>query len=359
MRDPLVQVSRLRPPQHLVRRRALPRRAPQGARPRSSASATLAKPGIVYTATRRDDRGARRRSSPTPASTRVPPTTAGMNAAAPRGRPGVASWPTRWRSSSPPRRSGWASTSRTSASSSTTPSPTRSTPTGRRSAAPGATASRPTAMLLYRPRTSACGSFFAGVGAGRRATSWSGWRPSSDAAGGPGAARTQLKEVTDLSESKLTTAIGRLEDVGAVEVRPDGQIEATGDQPPDEAAEAAAEVQADARVLRPLAPRDGARLRRAARHAAGASSCCPTSARRPTAPCGQLRRLRRRARRTPARASSPSRSARASSIPSGATATVQRYEDDKVVVLFDQVGYKALALEAISENDLLRPAPAS
>ncbi len=37
-------------------------------------------------------------------------------------------------------------------------------------------------------------------------------------------------------------------------------------------------------------------------------------------------------------------------------ATVQRYEEDKLVVLFDEVGYKSLALEAVTENDLLTPA---
>ena len=35
--------------------------------------------------------------------------------------------------------------------------------------------------------------------------------------------------------------------------------------------------------------------------------------------------------------------------------TVQRYEDQKVVVLFDSVGYKALFLDAVEDNDLLQP----
>jgi ATP-dependent DNA helicase RecQ len=35
---------------------------------------------------------------------------------------------------------------------------------------------------------------------------------------------------------------------------------------------------------------------------------------------------------------------------------VQRYDDDAVVVLFDEVGYKSLALEVIRERDLLEPA---
>ena len=39
--------------------------------------------------------------------------------------------------------------------------------------------------------------------------------------------------------------------------------------------------------------------------------------------------------------------------PKWGEATVQRYEDDKVVVLFDTVGYKALRLDAVAENGLL------
>jgi ATP-dependent DNA helicase RecQ len=34
---------------------------------------------------------------------------------------------------------------------------------------------------------------------------------------------------------------------------------------------------------------------------------------------------------------------------------VMRVEDDRLVVLFDEVGYKTLALAAVTENDLLRP----
>ncbi len=33
-----------------------------------------------------------------------------------------------------------------------------------------------------------------------------------------------------------------------------------------------------------------------------------------------------------------------------------RYEEDKIVVLFDQVGYRTLSLELVTEATLLRPA---
>ena len=32
---------------------------------------------------------------------------------------------------------------------------------------------------------------------------------------------------------------------------------------------------------------------------------------------------------------------------------VMRHEDDRIVVLFEQVGYKTLALKAVLDNDLL------
>jgi ATP-dependent DNA helicase RecQ len=35
---------------------------------------------------------------------------------------------------------------------------------------------------------------------------------------------------------------------------------------------------------------------------------------------------------------------------------VQRYDDDAVVVLFDEVGYKTLALAVVLDRGLLRPA---
>ena len=50
-------------------------------------------------------------------------------------------------------------------------------------------------------------------------------------------------------------------------------------------------------------------------------------------------------------ARSPSR--RRSSTASGAPGVVMRVEDDRVIVLFDEVGYKTLALAAVLDNDLL------
>ena len=81
------------------------------------------------------------------------------------------------------------------------------------------------AVLLYRAEDLGLRRFFAGSGqvdaeqierVARRSSTWPPARSTP----------TELKEATDLSESKLLTALGRLEDVGAVEVRPDGRCAA-------------------------------------------------------------------------------------------------------------------------------------
>jgi ATP-dependent DNA helicase RecQ len=41
--------------------------------------------------------------------------------------------------------------------------------------------------------------------------------------------------------------------------------------------------------------------------------------------------------------------------PKWGTGTVTRYEPDRVVVVFDDAGYRTLSLEVVTEQDLLRP----
>jgi ATP-dependent DNA helicase RecQ len=36
--------------------------------------------------------------------------------------------------------------------------------------------------------------------------------------------------------------------------------------------------------------------------------------------------------------------------------TVTRYEQDRIVVVFDEAGYRTLSLEVVAEQDLLQPA---
>jgi ATP-dependent DNA helicase RecQ len=164
---------------------------------------------------------------------------------------------------------------------------------------------------------------------------------------------TELKEHTGLSESKLTAAVGRLEDVGAVVVRPDGQVAPTGKDLAAAVPEAA-EVQEDRESFdrsRIDMMRAYAELRDVCRREFLLSYFGEAT----DGPCGHCdicdAGLARRHDHVPfaigARVEHPK----------WGEATIQRYEEDKVVVLFDSVGYKALALEAVSENALLKPVP--
>ena len=98
------------------------------------------------------------------------------------------------------------------------------------------------AILLYRAEDIGLRRFFAGTGQ-VGAEQIERVARVIDEAGGP-VEPTDIKEETDLSESKLLSAVGRLEDVDAVQVRPDGQVAPLEDFGPEKVIEAA-QVQAD------------------------------------------------------------------------------------------------------------------
>jgi ATP-dependent DNA helicase RecQ len=172
-----------------------------------------------------------------------------------------------------------------------------------------------------------------------------------DDAGGP-VEPTEIKEETDLSESKLLTAVGRLEDVGAVEVRPDGQVAPLEDFGPEKVVEAA-HVQGDREafdrsridMMRAYAELSGACRREFLLSYFGEAT---------DGPCGHCDLCD--AGGVHEASDVPFPVGDRVQHPKWGEATVQRYEGDKVVVLFDSVGYKALDLAAVSENQLLKPA---
>lgn len=167
-----------------------------------------------------------------------------------------------------------------------------------------------------------------------------------------------LAEETNLSQSKLTAAVSRLQDVGAVEVLPDGQVAPTERiESPDELSEAAEEAaDAQARFHQYLRSRiemmrGYAEVRDRRREyllnyfgeelddPCGACDNCDagiTVAEDETAePFPINSRVIHR---------------------SWGDGMVLRYEGDKMIVLFDSVGYKTLAVELATQNDLLAPA---
>ena len=177
----------------------------------ASTSAAAEPPGIVYVATRRARRGARRGAVRRRAA-RGARTTRACARARPRRRADALHGRRPRRRSSRRPRSGWASTSRTSAGSCTRRSPSRSTATTRRSAAPAATAQPAWRSLFYRPEDLGLRRFFSGGG---RSTSAE-IAAVLDAVGGRRPGRDVRAAGRDRSwaRRRLATALSRLEEVG-------------------------------------------------------------------------------------------------------------------------------------------------
>ncbi|MFL5886475.1 MAG: helicase-related protein, partial [Thermoleophilaceae bacterium] len=173
-----------------------------------------------------------------------------------------------------------------------------------------------------------------------------------DRADGPVDA-VELGEATNLSQTKLITAVSRLEDVGAVEVLPNGTIaEKEGHSGMGRAAEEAASLQLQreefdrsrTQMIQAYAEHDGCR-----RHfllSYFGEDFDP--------PCGHCDNC-------DAGAVSGDEGSEPFAVGGRVThdkwggGLVQRYEDDSVVVLFDTVGYKQLGIDLVAERGLLEP----
>jgi ATP-dependent DNA helicase RecQ len=162
-----------------------------------------------------------------------------------------------------------------------------------------------------------------------------------------------LQEETDLSQTKLTTAVSRLEDAGAVEVLAGGEVAPTAD-PPEDALRAAAEAEEKRRsfdrsrvdMMRGYAEHDG--CRRAYVLSYFGEPFEP--------PCGYCDNCEAGRSGEPAPSDAPFEVGSRVMHGSWGAGVVQRYDDDAVVVLFDEAGYKTLALEVVRERGLLTPA---
>jgi ATP-dependent DNA helicase RecQ len=161
---------------------------------------------------------------------------------------------------------------------------------------------------------------------------------------------TELREEVQLSQSKLTTAVSRLEDVGAVRVLATGEVLPTGVADDlDEKVEAAVVDQGDreqfdrSRVAMMGAYADATTCRREFILTYFGERFQPPCSRCDNDDAGLVK-----------------------AVPEGPFATgsrvvhekwgggmVQRYEENQVVVLFDSVGYKKLGLDLVEERGLL------
>jgi ATP-dependent DNA helicase RecQ len=210
------------------------------------------------------------------------------------------------------------------------------------------------AVLFYRVEDLGLRRFFAGGGQVDVAEIGTVLAAVEEAPGPiePGA----LQEATELSQTKLATAISRLEEVGAVQVLPDGEVAQPPDHPPrQEAIASAAAVEENRRAF----DRSRVDMMRAY---AETDTCRRTFVlayfgepfEPPCGNCDNCAEGRADAAAAPEHVpfAVGSRVAHAE----WGKGVVQRYDDDALVVLFDDVGYKTLALAVVVERTLLRAA---
>ena len=161
-----------------------------------------------------------------------------------------------------------------------------------------------------------------------------------------------LREATELSETKLASALARLEEAGAVHVLPSGAVEAAGESSAS-AVRAAAEQAEKRRVfdrsrvdmMRGYAEADGCRREFVLSYFGEPFE----------PPCGNCDNCEE-GRGAAATVERPFAVGARVVHGQWGEGVVQRYDDAAVVVLFDEVGYKTLALDVLRERGLLERA---
>jgi ATP-dependent DNA helicase RecQ len=162
----------------------------------------------------------------------------------------------------------------------------------------------------------------------------------------------RLRERTELSQTKISTAVSRLEDAGAVLVLPTGEVAQTEQSPPhDEAVAEAARVEERRREV----DRSRIDMMRGYAEAPGCRRAFVLSyfGEPFEPPCGNCDNCEA-GRGEPAE---PGPFALGSPVTHDewGDGVVQRYEEGAVVVLFDEAGYRKLALDVVLERELLTP----
>jgi ATP-dependent DNA helicase RecQ len=220
-----------------------------------------------------------------------------------------------------------------------------------------------TAILLYRPEDLGTRRFLRGAGPLTPDDLDRVARAVAEAPGplDPATLRARL----DLTRSKLTAAVTRLEDAGELEVHADGGVERADGAPPVEEAVTRAvgvdeqrEIFAESRLamMRGYAETDGCRRRfllsyfgQDTPERCGHCDVCERLAAKEAEEARTGGRVRA-PRATPERRFRPGTRVRHHDWGEG---EVQRVDGDHLVVLFDSVGYKTLAREIVRERRLL------
>ena len=203
------------------------------------------------------------------------------------------------------------------------------------------------ALLLWRPEDLGLRRFFAGTGA-----------VDVDELEDVAIALRAVDGPVDVDHlGDAARAVSRLEQAGAVEIRPDGSVRLLDeDVDPAEAAEVAAAAQEARRRV------EASRLdmMRAYCETRGCRRRFVLTYFGEPAPewCGNCDTCRRRVEAPPEEPAGDVPFPEQSRVVHAAfgEGLVVRHEGDSVVVLFDEAGYRTLSLELVREGDLLRPA---
>jgi ATP-dependent DNA helicase RecQ len=206
------------------------------------------------------------------------------------------------------------------------------------------------AVLFYRPEDLALRRFFAGGALGVDVIQsvaeavFDAARPIEPA---------KVRDDLNLSETKLVTAVMRLEEAGALAELPSGEVAlaCTRDE-----LEAAVQRAATAEEERHAFDRSRVEMIRAYAEHAGCRREFILSyfGEDYEGPCGNCDNCD--AGHGPATADSPFKVGQQVTHEEWGTGIVQRYRGDQVTVLFDHVGYKTLSLDIVLARGLLQPA---
>jgi ATP-dependent DNA helicase RecQ len=204
------------------------------------------------------------------------------------------------------------------------------------------------AVLFYRPEDLGLRRFFAGGGIKPDELV----RVAQAVLERPGPVEpSELRNQLELSDTRLTSALGRLDDAGAVAIRPDGRVEQTGVADLQQALGSAVEAEEErgsferSRVDMVRAYAEHEHCRRNFILSYFGEAFEP--------PCGNCDNCDA-GHGTPDSAAEPFPPGRAVAHSEWGEGVVQRYDGDQMVVLFESVGYKTLSVDLVVERALLR-----